>query len=168
MINANDGFNFDKAAEIDSKLKTGKGDVIMSTAKELIEKGRQQGIQQRIQLIQGIRRGIQQGMLQGVRQGIQQGVQRGIQQAVQLIINDMLEKGYTLDEIRGTVKTIVDELNKMQTDPEVLKLYEAARKWELDYNTDIEVAKKEGIQRGIQQGTQLIINNILEKDYTFG
>ena len=40
LASANDGFNFDKAAEIDSKLKTGKGDIIMSTAKELIEKGR--------------------------------------------------------------------------------------------------------------------------------
>ncbi|MCL0077856.1 hypothetical protein M1N61_02210 [Peptococcaceae bacterium] len=39
LANASDGFDFDKAAEIDSKLKTGKGDIIMSTAKELIEKG---------------------------------------------------------------------------------------------------------------------------------
>ena len=52
----------------------------------------------------------------------------------------------------------VDELNKIQTDSKVLKLYEAARKWELDYNTGISAAKKEGIQ----QGMQLIINNMLD------
>ncbi|MCL0067935.1 Rpn family recombination-promoting nuclease/putative transposase [Peptococcaceae bacterium] len=64
LANTNDGFNFDKAAEIDSKLKTGKGDVIMSVAKKLIEKGKQEGWQEGRQeaLIKTARKALIKGM----------------------------------------------------------------------------------------------------------
>ncbi|MCL0081364.1 hypothetical protein M1N64_03960 [Peptococcaceae bacterium] len=35
----NAGFDFDKVVEIDRRLKTGKEDVIMNAAEQLIEKG---------------------------------------------------------------------------------------------------------------------------------
>ena len=82
LANASDGFNFDKAAEIDSKLKTGKGDIIMSTAKELIEKGRQEGWQ----------KGRQEGIQEGWQKGRQQGIQEGRLEERQLVINSMLKK----------------------------------------------------------------------------
>ena len=69
------------------------------------------------------------------------------------------------------IKTAVDELNKIHTDPEALRFYEAARKRELDYNSDIRAARREGIQQGRRLAgklmeRQLIINNMLKKGYT--
>ena len=81
---ANDDFDFDKAVEIDSKLKTGMGDTIMSIAKELIEKGRQEGIQE------------------------------GRQKERQLIINNMLKKGYTLDEIQKATGLTEAQIKELQ------------------------------------------------------
>ncbi|MCL0107392.1 hypothetical protein M1N70_00070 [Peptococcaceae bacterium] len=83
----------------------------MSTTKELIEKGRQEGWQKGRQL--GIQEGRQIGIQEGIQEGIQQGIQEGIQQARQLVINNMLKKGYTLDEIQkvtGMTKTQIKEL----------------------------------------------------------
>ena len=73
-------------------------------------------------------------------------------------------------EANKMIRTAVHEL----TNPEVLELYEMARRWELDCNDGISVARGEGRQEGIQQGRQqgiqegmlLIINNMLKKGYT--
>ena len=69
----------------------------MSTAKELIEKGRQEGWQE------------------GWQKGIQEGRLEGRLEERQLIINNMLKEGYTLDEIQkitGVTKAQIKELQK--------------------------------------------------------
>lgn len=43
LANVNNNFDFDKAVEIDRKLKTGKREIIMSTAEKLIERSREEG-----------------------------------------------------------------------------------------------------------------------------
>ena len=64
LAKANDSFDFDKAVEIDRKLKTGKGDVIMNAADRLIEKGRLEGRQEGRQeaLIKTARKALMKGM----------------------------------------------------------------------------------------------------------
>ena len=66
-------------------------------------------------------------------------------------------------ETNKVIKAAVDELNKMQTDPEALKLYEAARKRELDYKSAISAAERRGMQRGIRKGIQLGIQLGIQK-----
>ncbi len=65
-------------------------------------------------------------------------------------------------------KKLIEEVDKYSTDEEVVALYSAYTRQELEYNTFVEDAKEEGIQQGIQQGVEqekeTIAKNLLKEN----
>jgi len=51
-----------------------------------------------------------------------------------------------------TIAKAHKEYEHFTNDERLRSLYESRVKWKLDYNTDIEIARQEGVEKGIEKG----------------
>jgi predicted transposase/invertase (TIGR01784 family) len=53
------------------------------------------------------------------------------------------------------------EYERFTADDEIRELYEQRMKWQLDYNTDLEIAAQKGMEKGMEKGKLEAAGNML-------
>jgi predicted transposase/invertase (TIGR01784 family) len=91
LINVNNELDIEKLVEVDKKLKTEKGGVIMTTAERLIQEGIQKGIQE----------GIQKGRIEGMKE-----------KAIK-VARKLLMKGMSIEEVAELTELPEEEIIKL-------------------------------------------------------
>jgi predicted transposase/invertase (TIGR01784 family) len=102
--------NFDRAERdrYEQSLKSYRDlqNVLSFAEMDGIEKGIEEGI------TQGIEKGIQQGIQLGIEQGVQQGIEQGSYLATARIIQNALDKGFSVAQVASLVDLPVEAIEK--------------------------------------------------------
>ena len=76
--------------------------------KQGIEEGLQQGIEK------GLQQGIEKGLQQGIEKGLQQGIEKGQKDALYNIAKQLLNKGFSINEIKKLTNLSENEIKSLK------------------------------------------------------
>jgi predicted transposase/invertase (TIGR01784 family) len=99
--------NEEKIIDIFNNVSQKGGEIAMTTAERLIERGRNEGIQK------GIEKGIQKGIEKGIEKGIQKGIQKGIEKGEKnLILKLYFTQEFSIEKIATLLEIDIKEVEK--------------------------------------------------------
>ena len=95
------------------KISTTGGEIAMTTAEKLIQKGKKEGIKEGIN--KGIKEGIKEGINKGIKEGIKEGINKGIKEGKIETAIKMIEQGFQNDTIASVTGVADEEIQKLRS-----------------------------------------------------